>query len=117
MSDNDESGVGFKRPPRHTQFRPGTSGNPGGRPKRRPAFREILLEELASPVRADGISKLHAVVRSIVAAAIDGNGRAQTLLVGLLARIDDAPGESDSLTPEDRELLDSYVNGKTEGQK
>jgi Family of unknown function (DUF5681) len=117
MSDNDESGVGFKRPPRHTQFRPGTSGNPGGRPKRRPAFREILLDELASPVRADGVSKLHAVVRSIVEAAIDGNGRAQTLLVGLLARFDDTDDDSDCVSPEDRELLESYLNGKAEGQK
>jgi hypothetical protein len=114
MSDNDESTVGFKRPPRHTQFRPGISGNPGGRPKHRPAFSEILFDELASPTRADGVSKLRAVVRSIVEAAIDGNGRAQTLLVGLLARFDDVDNESDSLTPEDRELLETIANGNAE---
>jgi Family of unknown function (DUF5681) len=109
MSDTDED-VGYKRPPRHSQFRPGTSGNPGGRPKRRPSFGEILLDELASPARNDGITKLHAVARSIIEAAIDGNGRAQALLVGVLARIDDGDGESDCLTPEDQELLASYVN-------
>jgi hypothetical protein len=114
MSDMDED-VGYKRPPRHSQFRPGTSGNPGGRPKRRPSFREILLDELASPARTDGITKLHAVARSIVEAAIDGNGRAQTLLVGLLARFDDTDDKSDCVTPEDRELLESYFNGKAEG--
>jgi hypothetical protein len=110
MFGNDDSGVGFKRPPRHSQFRPGTSGNPGGRPKRRPSFREILLDELPSPAGTDGITKLHAVARSIVEAAIDGNGRAQALLTGLLARIDDTDGESDCLTPEDQELLASYVS-------
>jgi Family of unknown function (DUF5681) len=108
--------VGYKRPPRANQFRPGTSGNPGGRPKRRPTFREILLDELASPARAGGTTKLHAMVRSVVEAAIDGNGRAQTLLVGLLARIDDMDSESEGLTPEDRELLDSYVAAKAERQ-
>jgi hypothetical protein len=38
MSNHD---VGYKRPPRDKQFRPGQSGNPGGRPKRRPAGPDI----------------------------------------------------------------------------
>lgn len=29
--------VGFKKPPKHRQFKPGESGNPDGRPKRKPA--------------------------------------------------------------------------------
>ena len=35
MSDLSETkAVGYKRPPNKTQFKPGQSGNPGGRPKR-----------------------------------------------------------------------------------
>ena len=30
---DDEYRVGYKHPPRHTQFPPGTSGNPKGRPR------------------------------------------------------------------------------------
>jgi hypothetical protein len=33
----DESDVGFGKPPRHSRFKPGTSGNPNGRPKREAA--------------------------------------------------------------------------------
>jgi hypothetical protein len=33
----DVSDVGFRRPPRHSRFKPGTSGNPKGRPKRKAA--------------------------------------------------------------------------------
>jgi Family of unknown function (DUF5681) len=32
-----ESDVGFGKPPRHSRFKPGTSGNPKGRPKRNAA--------------------------------------------------------------------------------
>jgi hypothetical protein len=37
--------VGNKRPPLHTRFKPGVSGNPRGRPKRHAPFDETLLKE------------------------------------------------------------------------
>jgi hypothetical protein len=46
MTTMDESDVGFAKPPKHTQFKPGTSGNPKGRPKRKPA----ALGEIATHV-------------------------------------------------------------------
>ncbi|WP_345821102.1 DUF5681 domain-containing protein [Methylobacterium fujisawaense] len=33
MGDEDYE-VGYRKPPRHTQFKPGTSGNRRGRPRR-----------------------------------------------------------------------------------
>lgn len=33
MADADDEKVGYRRPPRHSQFRKGRSGNPAGRPK------------------------------------------------------------------------------------
>jgi Family of unknown function (DUF5681) len=38
--------VGYKRPPRHTQFQKGCSGNPRGRRKRPAEYRDILLRVL-----------------------------------------------------------------------
>ena len=114
MSDED---VGYRRPPVRTRFQPGASGNRSGRPKRRPTFRSVLMDELAAPVPTQGsqpaISKLQALVKTQVAAAIAGNARAQALLVGAIAQI----GESDdqdaaSLTPEDSEILKEYVSGE-----
>jgi hypothetical protein len=46
MTDSPEK-VGYKRPPAETRFRPGRSGNPSGRPRRRPDFKVALLAELA----------------------------------------------------------------------
>jgi hypothetical protein len=109
--------VGYKRPPDHTRFQPGRSGNPAGRPKRQPTFRNTLLTELAAAMPGSdpehARSKLQALVRTLVDAAIAGNARAQSVVVGALARMGDAEeSEAPSLTPDDREILDAYVGGE-----
>jgi len=38
--------VGYKRPPQHTQFPKGRSGNPRGRPKQPSDFKDVLLRIL-----------------------------------------------------------------------
>jgi hypothetical protein len=43
--------VGYAKPPKASQFQPGQSGNSNGRPKGRPSFDEILLEEAARIVK------------------------------------------------------------------
>jgi hypothetical protein len=117
MADDKNTAVGYKRPPRHTRFPPGQSGNPSGRPKRKPTFRMALLEELAAiepgkdPHRAR--SKLHALVKTLVDTAIAGDARAQSLLVGALARMGDAEeNEAASLTADDQEILDAYSSSE-----
>jgi len=52
MPDNPESKyqVGFQRPPRHTQFRKGTSGNTKGRPRETKNLAAVLEEALAEKV-------------------------------------------------------------------
>jgi Family of unknown function (DUF5681) len=109
--------VGYKEPPPHTRFRPGRSGNPAGRPKRWPSFGDALLTELAAAMPgkdpAQARSKLQALVKTLVDAAIAGNARAQSIVVGALARLGDA-GDSEALplTPDDKEILDAYVGGE-----
>ena len=85
--DCKDDAVGYKRPPPHTRFRPGHSGNPSGRPKRKPTFRTALLQELAAiipgkdPQRAG--SKLQALVKTLVDTAIAGDARANRFLSAL----------------------------------
>jgi Family of unknown function (DUF5681) len=112
-----QGGAGYKRPPAYTRFRPGRSGNPSGRPRRKPTFRMALQEELAAtmpgkdPQRAG--SKLQALVKTLVDTAIAGDARAQSLLVGALARMGDAEeNEAASLTADDQEILDAYVGSE-----
>lgn len=48
MSDQDseDDKVGYKRPPKKNQFKPGESGNLSGRPKKRKSSNEIFYEQM-----------------------------------------------------------------------
>jgi hypothetical protein len=87
--------VGYKRPPRRSQFKPGRSGNPSGKAKglrsMSAELRDILGEEIT--VAADGaiktVSKQRALASSLITAAIEGDLRATAIVMAHLNR--DAP--------------------------
>jgi uncharacterized protein DUF5681 len=78
--------VGYKRPPVHSRFKKGQSGNPSGRAKGtqnlKTIFKQILSEEVSlregSEVRK--VSKAEAVVRSMVVGALKGDQRHLAML-------------------------------------
>jgi hypothetical protein len=88
--------VGYGRPPVHTRFQRGVSGNPGGRPRGRTASRvdNLILKEVYRPITVrDGdqvlsLPALQAVVRALIARAAKGNGPAQRLLVSVVKQIE-----------------------------
>ena len=91
---NDASyAVGYCRPPLHTRFQPGVSGNPSGRRKGgknlRTLVEDILREEI--PLREGNvtkkISKAEAVVRGLVIGAMKGDSRSQLTLFRLAEQI------------------------------
>jgi hypothetical protein len=75
------SGSGQKsgNPPKHTQFRKGTSGNPRGRPKGRKNFAAYLMEAARDHVtatvggRTRTISKLQATTMQLATKAAGGD--------------------------------------------
>ncbi len=65
--------VGYGRPPKNSQFKPGESGNPTGRPKGTLSFASELAKQLAIVIRVDDtderLTNKHAIVKQLIAAA------------------------------------------------
>lgn len=111
--------VGNKRPPVHSRFKKGQSGNPRGRPKGSLNFKTDLIAELAEAIVVNEggsrrkITKQRAFVKATIAKAIQGDGRATSALIGIIAKLapPDAaePAASAPLSTEDQAILDAYV--------
>jgi hypothetical protein len=85
--------VGYKRPPQHTRFQPGVSGNPSGRRKGSKNIRTIVEQILGEEISLrDGgvtkkITKAEAIVRALVHGAIKGEASSQQNLFRLAQQI------------------------------
>jgi hypothetical protein len=81
--------VGYCRPPLHSRFRPGVSGNPSGRPKGSQNFKTLLDRILKEEIPLlDGnqqrkVSKAEAITRRLVIGALKGDTRSQVTLFRL----------------------------------
>jgi hypothetical protein len=95
MSENPKSDyeVGFGRPPRSTQFRKGTSGNPKGRPRGSKSLSTIVKETLDEKVvvrengRCGRITKRAAMIKQQANKAVSGDQRAARYLIELDLRL------------------------------
>jgi len=112
----DDDRAGYRRPPKHTRFKKGQSGNPKGRPKGSRNFSTDLGKELRSRVRVreDGkeksLSKQEAVVKSMVAKAANGDPRALGLLIKAVERFEAEPAPpSDIPSTNEAQLIEIFT--------
>jgi Family of unknown function (DUF5681) len=93
--------VGYARPPVHSRFKKGQSGNPKGRPRGRRSVAAILHKILGEKVsvregeRVWLISKTEAIVRSLSLKALRGDQKATETVLALAqehVQSEDRPG-------------------------
>jgi len=114
-----EDDVGYGKPPRKHQFKPGQSGNPNGRRKGSKGFKTELKEELNErvPITIDGkrrnISKRRLIIKALAAKAAKGNVAAADKLISLVIQfegIEDQRTQVRPLSENDQAILNRWLD-------
>lgn len=110
--------VGYGKPPHHSRFKPGKSGNPKGRPRGSLGLRSELRSELNQLVtivengKSRRLPKRRIVIKSLVAKAAKGDVRAAERLLQLIIQADgfeDPRQDHNRLSDIDRQILDRLL--------
>ena len=119
VDDERDFKVGPGRPPLHTRFKKGQSGNPGGRSKKN--LSALLADALNEPVflTIDGerrkITKREAVVHQLVDKSTSADLRATKMLFDMMkdvehkAGVASPPPEPRRLSEPDKEVVQLFV--------
>ena len=109
--------VGYGRPPEHTQFKPGQSGNPKGRPRGTVNMATVLGRTLREKVdtvengRRKTISKFEAALKQLTNKAASGDLSALRLLAALVASAEERTNEATTSSPVHAEIDERVVQG------
>ncbi len=85
--------VGYGKPPRHTRFKPGRSGNPKGRSKGSRNLKTDLAEELEEKIaikeggKYKKVTKQRAMLKILMAKAVQGNLRAASAIISMMLKL------------------------------
>ena len=118
MSDTERDyKVGPGKPPLHTRFQKGQSGNPRGRGAKN--LSALLVEALNQPVagtengRRRRMSKREAVIAQLVDKSAAADLRATKMLLDIMKEIErkagTAPPPEAPFTPTDEEVMENFV--------
>jgi Family of unknown function (DUF5681) len=108
--------VGYGKPPRHTRFKPGQSGNPRGRPRESKNLPTLLTEALNKRVivaENEGrrkVTKREAIITQLVNRSATADLRAIKILLDIIQdierRTEPVSAETASFGPADEKVIE-----------
>ena len=111
--------VGYCKPPKHTRFKPGHSGNPGGRPRGQRNFGAAVRDAVNRKItmregnRTRNVSKMDGIIEVTLNKALQGDFKAVTAFIqfarcaGLMDET--AEQSTESVSAEDDAILAGYL--------
>ena len=123
----NECEVGYWKPPKKHQFKPGYSGNKKGRPKGRKNIHTIVENLMNEKIkitingRTKKVSCIEATIRQVSLAALKGDIKAQRILFDLISkytvRQEDLLQGNEELQQEDIQLLNEMMKQYARGEE
>ncbi len=113
--------VGNKRPPLHSRFKSGQSGNPRGRPPKSRNLQSDLVDELSESVfvregkQRRRVSKQRALLKALVAEGLAGDVKAIGAVFGHVARLvnNATPSKAEGpMDAADAEIIEDFLARK-----
>ncbi len=113
--------VGYRKPPKHSRFQPGKSGNPKGKPlgakHAATVLKRTLLEavEVKQSGRTIKTTKLHVIAMQVVNQAMRGEYASIVLLLehlDLASKLNDEVSEQPGLSSEAAQMIRRVLSGK-----
>lgn len=120
MADKKDYEVGYGKPPKHSRFQAGQSGNPGGRTTGARGLKTDLLAELDAKhtihINKKPVSgtKQRLMITTLATRAASGELKAAQLLLPLILQIvgpEDRGTKRRVLSPQDQLILDELLEG------
>jgi hypothetical protein len=113
--DADDDDVGYGKPPRTQQFKPGKSGNPKGRPKgvknEETILRELLQKRISLNERgkARRITIHEGIFRRIIEDCLKGNTKSAAFLLNRHHAMTSGEPMESGLSEDDEAILEAYL--------
>ena len=115
IDDDDNDDIGYGKPPRHSRFKPGQSGNPKGKKKGTRSFSTEVRATLGMPVVLTDSDRPRKVTTSAAALmrlrekALKGDSRSLDRLIDLSRQYgDETAAASQQMSDEDAAILADY---------
>ena len=110
-----ECDVGYRKPPKHKQFKPGQSGNPRGRPKGSKNESTILHELLHRKItiqdggRSRQVTILEAMLTRFAQDSLKGNIKSAAFLLNRYGTLVSGEIEQSGLSSDDQAVLEAFM--------